>query len=212
MPIGGGGGATISDTPPSSPTPGQFWWESDSGKLYLRYNDGNTEQWIDAATGPQGPPGPVGPTGPLGPVPGVTDGSNAAAGIIGEVWLWQGELTWNNTYYAMLTSGLIPAGDWDVYVHTGGNVAATTAWLQWSINEVYPNTVLNTGTTNGNGLKIFMGGVYGGNSKASSPAYRMSVSVPTALTGSVTAYNSSSGTVNQTSPSIGIFIWARRAR
>jgi hypothetical protein len=41
-----GGGATIGDAPPVTPTNGQFWWESDSGGLYLSYNDGNTQQWV----------------------------------------------------------------------------------------------------------------------------------------------------------------------
>jgi hypothetical protein len=49
--VGGGGGATISDTPPGSPTQGQLWWESDTGKLYVSYNDGNTTQWIGVTGG-----------------------------------------------------------------------------------------------------------------------------------------------------------------
>jgi hypothetical protein len=40
------GGATISDTPPVAPVPGQFWWESDSGGLFLRYADANSSQWV----------------------------------------------------------------------------------------------------------------------------------------------------------------------
>ena len=39
--------ATIADTPPSSPAIGQFWWESDSGTLFLRYDDGSSVQWVD---------------------------------------------------------------------------------------------------------------------------------------------------------------------
>lgn len=45
---GGSGGATISDTPPASPTQGQLWWESDSGGLWISYNDGNSTQWVSA--------------------------------------------------------------------------------------------------------------------------------------------------------------------
>jgi len=48
---GGGGGATISDTPPGSPTQGQLWWESDTGKLFVSYNDGNTTQWVSVIGG-----------------------------------------------------------------------------------------------------------------------------------------------------------------
>ena len=32
------GGATVSDTPPSSPTSGQLWYESDSGKTFVYYD------------------------------------------------------------------------------------------------------------------------------------------------------------------------------
>lgn len=48
-PTGGGGGGTsvtISDTPPGSPTAGSMWWESDTGILYIYYNDGTSSQWV----------------------------------------------------------------------------------------------------------------------------------------------------------------------
>ena len=40
----------ISDTPPSSPDDGALWWESDTGRLKLYYNDGSSAQWVDAFT------------------------------------------------------------------------------------------------------------------------------------------------------------------
>ena len=48
---GGGGGVsvTISDTPPASPAVGALWWESDTGLLYIRFNDGTSSQWVIAA-------------------------------------------------------------------------------------------------------------------------------------------------------------------
>jgi len=46
VPIGGGGGVTISDTPPASPTDGQQWFESDSGAMFIRFNDGSSTQWV----------------------------------------------------------------------------------------------------------------------------------------------------------------------
>lgn len=54
----GGGGATItaSDTPPGSPADGSLWWESDSGNLYIRYNDGNSSQWVSAIPSLNVPP------------------------------------------------------------------------------------------------------------------------------------------------------------
>ena len=38
-----------SATPPSSPEDGNLWYNSDQGRLYIYYNDGNTSQWVDAS-------------------------------------------------------------------------------------------------------------------------------------------------------------------
>jgi len=58
----------ISETAPTSPTPseGDMWWESDTGTLYVYYNDGNSSQWVAVAQGPSGSDGPPGPPGPPG--------------------------------------------------------------------------------------------------------------------------------------------------
>jgi hypothetical protein len=40
------GVTNVSDTPPGSPANGSLWWESDSGTLFISYNDGNTTQWV----------------------------------------------------------------------------------------------------------------------------------------------------------------------
>jgi hypothetical protein len=48
-------GTSVSDNAPSSPQPGQLWWESDTGNLYIWYDDGNTSQWVQINSGaPQG--------------------------------------------------------------------------------------------------------------------------------------------------------------
>ena len=48
---GGGGGAsvTVSDAAPTTPSGGDLWWESDSGRLKIYYQDGSTNQWVDAS-------------------------------------------------------------------------------------------------------------------------------------------------------------------
>jgi len=49
---GGGGGSSnvpTQDDAPSSPTDGDLWWESDTAKLKIYYDDGNTAQWVDAS-------------------------------------------------------------------------------------------------------------------------------------------------------------------
>ena len=49
---GGGGGAsvTVSDGAPSNPSDGDLWWESDTGRLKIYYNDGTSSQWVDSFT------------------------------------------------------------------------------------------------------------------------------------------------------------------
>ena len=46
---GGGGGAsvTISDTAPGGVSAGDLWWESDTGRLKIYYQDTDTTQWVD---------------------------------------------------------------------------------------------------------------------------------------------------------------------
>jgi hypothetical protein len=44
---GSGAAATsISDNPPSTPTVGQLWYESDTGNTYIWYDDGDSQQWV----------------------------------------------------------------------------------------------------------------------------------------------------------------------
>ena len=47
---GGGSGAnvTISDTPPATSSSGDLWWKSNEGRLKIRYEDGSSNQWVDA--------------------------------------------------------------------------------------------------------------------------------------------------------------------
>jgi len=46
-----GSGIIVSDTPPASPTAGALWWESDTGTMYVYYNDGNSSQWVQVLAG-----------------------------------------------------------------------------------------------------------------------------------------------------------------
>lgn len=42
----------VADTPPPGVLPGSLWWESDSGILYILYDDGNSTQWVIASPQP----------------------------------------------------------------------------------------------------------------------------------------------------------------
>lgn len=51
---GGGASVTTSDTAPASPHPGDLWWDSVGGQLYVYYQDPNTSQWVAATNLPGG--------------------------------------------------------------------------------------------------------------------------------------------------------------
>ena len=38
-----------STTPPLNPDDGNLWYNSDDGRLYIYYNDGDSAQWVDAS-------------------------------------------------------------------------------------------------------------------------------------------------------------------
>lgn len=40
---------TMSDTPPGSSKAGDFWWDTIGTQMYVRYNDGNSIQWVAAS-------------------------------------------------------------------------------------------------------------------------------------------------------------------
>jgi hypothetical protein len=142
-----GSAAIISDTVPTSPTPGELWWDSVGGQLYIYFNDGTSSQWV-IANNMMGAYVPISggtmtgtltlnanPVNPLDAVPkqyvdnGVTNGSNAAAGQVGEF------LTASGTSVAIPINGAanittlsLPAGDWDVsgFVICNQNTPAVT--------------------------------------------------------------------------------------
>ena len=62
---GVGGTVAISTTAPSAPDVGDLWWDSDTGKLAIYYQDINSSQWV-TASGNSGPAGPAGAQGAAG--------------------------------------------------------------------------------------------------------------------------------------------------
>ena len=103
------GGAIVSDTPPASPTPGMLWFDSVGGQTYVWYNDGGSNQWVPTTNQIGG--------GGYQLSKGVTDGSDAAAGQIGEVIssvVAGPGVTLTTAVTANVTSIALTAGDWDV--------------------------------------------------------------------------------------------------
>ena len=74
---GVGGTVAISTTAPSSPDVGDLWWDSDTGKLAIYYQDINSSQWV-TASGNSGPTGPAGAQGAAG-----SQGAQGAQGYQG---------------------------------------------------------------------------------------------------------------------------------
>jgi len=54
---GGGASVTTSNTAPSSPSSGDLWWNSMDGNMYVYYNDGDSNQWVQSNPAQPGPTG-----------------------------------------------------------------------------------------------------------------------------------------------------------
>ena len=199
------GGATISDTAPASPSVGQLWWDLIGAQLYTYYNDGNSSQWVPATNAVVGPPGPSGPN--VMP-PGVTDGSIAAPGQVGEF------RSTNNTTLA-LTSGVVTslatlnlgAGEWDVW----GAIAivpsaANASMIQGAISltaATIPNSIPNNGS-----VAVVNGPANLGSCIIAIPQVRFNFTATT-LVWLVCAATFASGTATATTNA---YMQARRAR
>ncbi len=52
-----GSGCWVGDAPPTEYEQGSLWWNSSNGTLYVWYDDGDTQQWVEAGPGGGGPAG-----------------------------------------------------------------------------------------------------------------------------------------------------------
>jgi hypothetical protein len=59
-----GATVSVSDTAPSTPSVGDLWFESDTGKTFVYYD----YSWVEIGAQPLGQTGPTGPSGPSGPL------------------------------------------------------------------------------------------------------------------------------------------------
>jgi len=84
--ISGGGGTTVSDTPPADPEVGDTWWDSDNGKFFVYYDS----FWVEiqlAQAGPQGESGVLAVDAPITydagtSTVGIDDATPTSAGIV----------------------------------------------------------------------------------------------------------------------------------
>ena len=88
--------ATVSDTAPSSPRNGDFWFDSSTAKLYMYYEDGSSNQWVSlsvagaaGADGADGTPTVYANTSVL-PSSGNSVGDLAFATLTKSLHVWDG--------------------------------------------------------------------------------------------------------------------------
>tara|TARA_Y100000592_G_scaffold99960_1_gene177949 strand:+ start:1119 stop:3728 length:2610 start_codon:yes stop_codon:yes gene_type:complete len=93
--IAGGGGASVavSTEAPTNPDEGDLWWDSDTGKMAVYYDDPNSSQWVSVSnagptgaqgdTGSTGAQGAAGATGAQGATGSGATGAQGAAGATG---------------------------------------------------------------------------------------------------------------------------------
>jgi hypothetical protein len=139
--ISSAGLVAVATTPPVSPQNGSLWFDLVGGQLYAYVNDGTSSQWVIAVNQSLGGvylpmsggtlTGPLtlaaDPVNPLdaatkryadtAPTLGVTNGSDAAAGQIGEVIssvVASPGVTLTTSVVANVTSISLTPGDWDV--------------------------------------------------------------------------------------------------
>jgi len=130
----GGGGATISDTAPASPTAGDLWWNSSDGQMYTYYNDGTSSQWVVA---------------------------NAFTGGSGYLPLSGGTLTGalsgtSATFSSTVTDGIGEVRTVPVNSQTGAyNVASTDAGKFISITTGGVSVLTTTAFTTGQSVSIY---------------------------------------------------------
>jgi len=83
---GGGASVTVSDNPPSGPSDGDLWWNSNKGRLKIYYQDVDSVQWVDAS-----------PTTGLTDVANLTDGELIVPQSNTVISSGEGSVTWNYT-------------------------------------------------------------------------------------------------------------------
>jgi hypothetical protein len=198
--LAGAATLTTSDTPPVTPKAGDMWFDSVGGQLYIYFNDGTSLQWV-IANNFNG--------GLYLPLNGVTNGSDAAAGQIGEVIssVITAPVTLTTGAPANVTSVSLTAGDWDVqgeiwiaFGAGGGNA------VQGAINNasaIIPSTI-TLGTSRG----AITGPSFSASSTAILPPGACRVSLSAMTTYYLVAM---AGFPSGTTTAMGK-IWARRVR
>ena len=133
--------AVVSDTAPSNPRNGEFWFDSSTAKLYVRYQDGSSNQWITVngaagADGAAATPTVYANTSVL-PSSGNSAGDYAFATLTKSLHVWDGS-------------------EWD-RISTGNNETprlTTTPASSHSLNSDGTNTAITIAASDPEGFPI----------------------------------------------------------
>jgi hypothetical protein len=191
---------TIGDVAPPSPHAGDMWFDSVGAQTYVWFTDANSSQWVilNNFSG-----------GAYLPKAGVTDGSNAPAGQIGEVisaLVTAAVSLPNATQVNVATLALTP-GDWDVqgecWIVVG---SAAASIIQASISAT--SAVLASAVAMNTARTVNIGNFATGSTDVL-PLGPCRINLSAAATYYLVGYVSSSGGTGITATGK---IWARRAR
>lgn len=132
--VGAGVSVIISDTPPVSPTEGGLWYNSNIGRGFVYYNDGDSSQWVDFS--------PVGISGTITSGSGVGDSYWRTAGV-GIHTLSNVGIGTTNATSALTVSG---SGTFTSNITVSGIAAATQFALgqKTSLNDLTSGNYSNT--------------------------------------------------------------------
>ena len=170
--IGVGSGSatiTVSDTAPSSPQQGAMWFNTNSGRLLIYYNDGDDFYWVQPA-GAAGPAGATGATGPGANLSSVSSSILPADNVTYD--LGSTTLRWRDIYLSGNTidlgGALITSANNAVVLPSGsriGNVTIGSGGATVTVGNTVPTT-----TTEGSlwldsdtgDLRVYFGGDWAG--------------------------------------------------
>ena len=194
---GEAGGAVFIGSSAPDPRPGRLWWDTVGAQLYLW--DG--AQWVVVTNQPGASGGE-----------GVTDGSNAAPGMIGEFLQADNNASpinmLNNQFYAVTQLTVTP-GDWDVmaqfaFAVISGSIAGTMNTLIHQGGSGVPLNILGGDLQTANFINIGASAIiyqWGGQIPVKRANFSASTQVSAAFSqGGATSSNAAGR------------IWARRAR
>jgi hypothetical protein len=221
-PQGPASNVIISDTPPANPVAGQLWWDSTVGQFFIWFVDPNGGQWVVAsqqgaagqnwqvgsglALNPATSPPTIAMASPIPtsiPKAGVIDGSNAAAGNVGEyLTVTPASISLTSNVVANAASLTLSPGDWDCggWINFTAAAGASPTILQGSLS-----TTSATETGNMSYVVLSSSG-FGGYMGFPLGTIRFNVSVST------TIYNVAQALFASGTMTVQGAIWARRAR